>query len=133
MLPKNSKHYIVPTAEQLKLNLQLVEDAVSFYYATLRSTLSNLVCHNVQVENLGSFKAKSRGLPKLATRHKEHLSVIKADTFNQMAIKKDVESKLEKVVNLQRLIKEDEERKAKFLKNKYAHTSKNMARKKKDS
>jgi hypothetical protein len=133
MLPKNSKHYIVPTAEQLELDLQLVEDAVSFYYANLRSALSNLVCHNIQVENLGSFKAKSRDLPKLVIKYKKHLSVIKTDTFNQMAIKKDVESKLEKVVNLQKLIKEDKERKAKFLKNKHAYTSKNMARKKKNS
>ena len=56
MLPKSSKHYIVPTAEDLDKDQQLVEDAVSFYYGTLRKTLVDLKCHNIQVENLGLIK-----------------------------------------------------------------------------
>ena len=42
MLPKSSKHYILPTAADLNLNPQLVEDVVAFYYSKLRNSLSNL-------------------------------------------------------------------------------------------
>ena len=56
MLPKNSKHYILPTAEEVNIDPQIVEDAISFYYSTLRKALIELKCHYIQVENLGSFK-----------------------------------------------------------------------------
>jgi hypothetical protein len=118
MLPKNSKHYIQPTAEELEEDSQLIEDVVSFYYNKLRSTLTNLEFHNIQVENLGSFKAKPKELPKLFAKYTQHLKVLKTDTFRQMEIKKDVESKLEKVIKLQQVIKEDKERKREFFKNK---------------
>jgi len=119
MLPKNSKHYVQPTADSLNIEYGLTEDVISFYYKELRSTLSNLKCHNVQVENLGTFKAKSKELPKLYMKYTSHLAVLKTDTFNQMAIKKDITDKLERVVNLQSLIREDNKRKLSFLKKKY--------------
>ena len=119
MLPKNNKHFIQPTSEKLSLNLTLVEDVVSFYYTELRKTLSNLECHNIQVEGLGSFKIKNKELPKLIKKYENHLNVISPETFNQMAIKKDIEDKLNKVLNVQGLIKNDQKRKQEFFKKKY--------------
>lgn len=119
MLPKSSKHFIHPVSEKLNAEQQLVEDVVSFYYSTLRKALSNLDCHFIQVENLGLFKAKANELPKLVHKYEKHLSVLKPETFNQMAIKKDVEIKLERVRNLQSIIDQDKERRKEFLKRKY--------------
>ena len=119
MLPKNNKHFVQPTSEKLSLNLTLVEDVVSFYYTELRKTLSNLECHNIQVEGLGSFKIKNKELPKLIKKYENHLNVISPETFNQMAIKKDIEDKLNKVLNVQGLIKNDQKRKQEFFKKKY--------------
>ena len=119
MLPKNSKHFVYPTSEKLDVDQQLVEDLVSYYYSTLRKALSNLECHFIQVENLGLFKAKPNELPKLVHKYEKHLSVLQPETFNQMATKKDVETKLEKVLRLKKMIEEDQERKKQFLKNKY--------------
>ncbi len=118
MLPKSSKHYILPTASDLELEPQIVEDVVAFYYSKLRNALSNLEFYNIQVENLGTFNAKSKELPKLAAKYTTHLSVLKTDTFRQMQIKKDVEAKLEKVQKLQTVLKEEAYRKKQFFKNK---------------
>jgi hypothetical protein len=118
MLPKASKHYIIPTATDLDLDSQLVEEVVSFYYSTLRKTLSELKCYNVQVENIGTFKAKSKELPKLIAKYKKHLSVLNTETFRGMRTKKDVEEKLAKVVALQDQINETRKRKQEFIKNK---------------
>ena len=120
MLPKNSKHDIIPTALDLDLSSELVEDVISFYYSTLRKTLGNLECHNIQVEGLGSFKAKKKELPKLIYKYEKHLSVLNPETFNQMAIKKEVEEKLQAVKKLHDMIIADKTRKQEFLKNKYA-------------
>jgi predicted RNase H-like nuclease (RuvC/YqgF family) len=119
MLPKNSKHFIYPTSEKLGCDQQLIEDVVGFYYSTLRKALSNLDCHYIQVENLGLFKAKPIELPKLINKYENHLNILQPETFNQMAIKKDLEMRLERVRNLQKLISEDQERRTNFLKQKY--------------
>jgi hypothetical protein len=119
MLPKNSKHFIHPTTEKLDVDQQLVVDLVGFYYSTLRKALSNLDCHFIQVENLGLFKAKPNELPKLIHKYEKHLSVLQPETFNQMATKKDVESKLERVLKLKEMINQDKQRKKEFLKQKY--------------
>ena len=44
---------------------------------------------------------------------------MKTETFNQMAIKKEVEKRLEEVVNLQKLLDSEKERRTDFLKKKY--------------
>ena len=95
MLPKNSKHFIHPTSEKLDLELTLVEDVISFYYTELRKALGNLESHNIQVECLGMFRIKKKELPKLIKKYENHLSIIKPETFNQMAIKKDIEDEFE--------------------------------------
>tara|TARA_R110002153_G_scaffold116579_3_gene260267 strand:- start:11169 stop:11534 length:366 start_codon:yes stop_codon:yes gene_type:complete len=119
MLPKNSKHYIQPTADSLNIDYDLAEDIISFYYSEVRKTLCDLKCHNIQIENLGTFKAKDKELPKLYKKYTNHLSVLKTDTFTQMAIKKEITDKLQKVKRLQTQIREDKIRKLEFLKKKY--------------
>lgn len=126
MLPKNSKHYVLPTAEDLEIDVTLVEDVVSFYYATLRKSLVNLDCNQVQVENLGTFKVKARELPKLVAKYSKHLEVLKPETFQQMHMKKTVESNLERVQYMQALLADEKERKKQHLIKKYGNTGKNM-------
>ena len=126
MLPKSSKHFEQPTSEKLGLPLTLVGDVISFYYTELRKALTNLESHNIQVESLGLFKIKRKELPKLKSKYENHLSVIKPETFNQMAIKKDVEDKLDKVVKAQEMIQADIDRKKEFYKNKKDGLHKNL-------
>ena len=133
MLPKSSKHFIVPTAEDLSVDAQLVEDAVSFYYSKVRKALSNLELHNIRLENLGTFRAKPKELPKLYAKYTRHLGVIKADTFRQMAIKKEIESKLEKVIKMQDIMVEEAERKRKHKEIRNEYIRKNMGGKETDS
>lgn len=119
MLPKSSKHYIQPAAEELDVDAQMVEAAVSFYFSSVRKTLSDLKCYTVQVENLGSFKAKPKELPKLIAKYTKHLSVLNEETFKGMRTKKDVQEKLDKVLALHEQILETNKRKKEFFKNKY--------------
>lgn len=119
MLPKNSKHYIIPTAEDLTLDSQLVEDVVSFYYLSLRKALSSFACYNIQVENIGSFTVKKQKVPGLIKKYEKHLSVLKTETFNQMAIKKEVEIKLQEVLKLKEMLDEEKQRRKEFLDKKY--------------
>ena len=118
MLPKSSKHYIRPTADELDCDQELVEDVVGFFYTAVRKNLVELKGPNIQIENLGSFRVKHNELPKLVSKFKKHLAVLKPETFNQMAIKKDIETKLKRVLSLQFIISKECHRKAEFTKNK---------------
>lgn len=119
MLPKNSKHFIQPAAEELDISSEIVQDVITFYYQELRSSLSNLDFYNFQIENLGMFKAKSNELPKLYMKYKGHLEVMKEPrTFQEMTIKKETEIRFNKVKALQEAIKEEKKRKSLFIKKK---------------
>lgn len=111
MQPKNSKHYILPTAEQLELDPQLVEDVVSFYYAQLRKALVDLKYHNIVVEELGTFKVAAGKLPKLIAKYTAHLSILNKESFRQCTIANDIETRRDKVIAVQKMINKEWERK----------------------
>ena len=119
MLPKSSKHYILPTAEELGLNQQMVQDVVGFYYSKVRKNLVDMSHQKITVEHLGSFRVKRKELPLLIKKYNKHLGILTKDTFNQMALKKEVERKLEAVIKLQKALDTEKEKKQEFLKKKY--------------
>lgn len=120
MLPKSSKQFLKPTAEELGHEIQVINDVTGFFYTEVRKALTEMRGPIVHVPNLGSFKAKPGELPKLKVKYEKHLTVLQPETFNQMATKKDVENRLERVNNLINLMKSEKERRAEFnkLKNK---------------
>jgi len=115
MLPKSSKHFIQPTADKLECPVELVEDVVSFFYSAVRKSLVEMKGPNIQVENLGSFKAKPGELPKLAAKYQKHLEVLKPETFNQRTLQENLTVKLERVKGLQKQILAERVRKAEFI------------------
>jgi hypothetical protein len=118
MLPKNSKHYIQPTSEQLGIDPQIVEDVVGFYYTTLRKTLEDLPHPYIVIEHFGAFSIKEKELPQLVAKYVQHLKVLKKETFAQMTIKKNVELKLKKILRLQKMLIAEREAKKEFYKKK---------------
>lgn len=126
MLPKSSRHFLQPTAEELGCDVQLVDDAAAFFYSEVRKALTEMRGPIVQVPNLGSFKAKPGELPKLIHKYEKHLTVLQPETFNQMATRKDLEVRLERVKSLKKKIDDEKERRKEFLKNKYESTQDNM-------
>jgi len=119
MLPKNNKHYIKPTADELGCDIELIEDVISFYYADVRKSLVDMRGPTIQIENLGTFKAKKTELPKLVAKYTKHLEVLNPETFNQVTLQKSIQSKLEKVMGLQKKMQEESAKKTKFFRNKY--------------
>lgn len=125
MLPKSSKDYIKPTADQLGIKEELVDDVVSFFYADVRRALIDMRGPNVVVNNLGTFKAKYNELPKLIVKYQKHLKVLTPETFVQMQTKRNIQMKLEKVSRLRKKMFEEKQRKRQFYKDKKDEQAKN--------
>ena len=119
MLPKNSKHFIKPTADKIGCTPELVDDAVSFFYQTVRKNLIDVKGPNIMVEGIGSFKTKPKELPKLIVKLQKHLDVLKPETFNQVTLQKSLQVRLEKIKNLQKLMAIERIRKAEVIKKQY--------------
>lgn len=118
MLPKNNKHFIRPTANELDCDPILVDDVVSFFYSEVKKALIEMRGPNIQVENLGSFKAKRNEVQKLLIKYNKHLKVLNPDSFNQMITKKQIEEKLGKSERLIEQMNEESKRRKEFFKSK---------------
>ena len=115
MLPKSSKNYIQPTADKLDCSAELVEDAVGFFYSIIRKNITEMTGDNIQIPHLGSFRVKSKELPKLVAKYQQHLNVLQPETFNQMKLQKSIQIKLDRVLNLQKQIHKERVRKIEFI------------------
>ena len=128
MLPKNSMHFIKPTADKLECSVELVDAAVSFFYSDVRRSLTEMEGPNIQIENLGAFKVKAKELPKLVAKLTKNLDVLKPETFNQMTLQKNLTLKLKRVTNLQKMMLSEKIRRSKFMqiKNEQRKAKQNM-------
>lgn len=115
MLPKNSKHFIKPTADKLDCSVELVDDVVSFFYSDVRRSLTEMEGPNIHIDCLGTFKAKPKELPKLVAKLKKNLDVLKPETFSQMTMHKNLTLKLERVTGLQKMILAEKVRRSEFM------------------
>lgn len=112
---------------------ELVEDIISFYYGTVRKSLSGLAHYNIVVENLGSFRVKVKELPLLGKKYEKHLSILTKDTFSQMALRKEILSKRDNLLKLEALILSEKTRKYEFFKKKNEQIQQNLASQKVDT
>jgi hypothetical protein len=119
LLPKSSKHYIVPTAEKLEVPVGFVEDVINFYYSEVRKSLTEMDHFNIVLDNLGSFKIKKKGLTKLKKKYNNTILKNSGESISQTAIREDTEKKLARVLKIEKILNEERERRKQFLKDKY--------------
>jgi len=128
LLPKNSKHFIQPTADELNYDKTIVEDVISFFYEDVRRTLVEMRGPNIQVENLGSFKVRNNKIPRLINKYEQYLNTLDKKEFSQVAIIRSVEKRLEKTLRLKKIMDEETQRKKDHLKIKDEYIRKNLGK-----
>lgn len=133
MLPKHSRHFLQPAAEKLNCDMQLVDDAVSFFYNEVRKALTEMRGPNIQIENLGSFKVKPDELPKLLYKYEHRLRALGPDRLTKVATRKDIQKSWQRVKNLKKMVDDERDRRSQFLAKKHGKPIENMAKQKSDS
>ena len=98
MLPKNSNHFILPTAEKLGISKELVSDVVGFCYADLRKKLTNLEYPYVNVPGLGVFTIMKSRIPNKIKDYETQIGSSKLDTPHGLIYKDTLRQRL---LNLQ--------------------------------
>ena len=100
MLAKNSKHYIAPVAEMLKIDRELAEDVISFYYSQVYKKLDKLDTTFLQVEELGSFTPNHKRIKHYILKNEALLEKLNAKSDKETSLKVEVKRRLQELYNL---------------------------------
>ena len=91
---------------------------MAFYYEDIRRVLVEMKSPIIKLENLGSFLARKKAVPKLINKYNNHLASLDPNNFSQMRIIKSVEERRERVLKLKTMMDEEVERRKIFMQNK---------------
>jgi hypothetical protein len=124
LTPKKSRSFIESTAKELKLNPNLVEHVVDYYWKGIRKSLVELKSPIIQVRSIGEFRLKVWDLEEQRRRYQLHLDSGDPNkmSFAKHQIRKDVEERLKNLNKVMEITSADKERKEK-LKNKKTNGS----------
>lgn len=118
MIPKKASSIYKQLSEDTDFEESMIETFIEYYYKEVRTVLSNLMHPRVNVEGLGHFVAKpvlvKRDIPKITEKLQNH----DTSTFGAYFNKKGLEIKLEQLLELEKKILIEEERKNNFIKTK---------------
>ena len=81
MKPKDHKIFIEGIAEEVGVSSDVVRSFISFYYAQVRSNLSNITYPKLYVDNLGTFCIRKKKLEKSISRQKDILGNLEKMTY----------------------------------------------------
>ena len=126
MIPKKASKLYRQVAEELDQEEALVEALVEFLYKDLRDNLSNLTHPRINMEGLGHFVVKPYIVRKAIPRYTKTLENHDTSTFSAYYNKKNVETKLEQLLLLERAIQEQEQKKETFKKTKDERSNKDL-------
>jgi hypothetical protein len=114
MIPKKARKFYKQTAEDLDIQESLVEDFIEFYYKNIRHSLSNLVHPRINIEGLGHFTVKPSWVRRSIDRISRSLDKHDTSTFGAYSKKVRLEHTLDLLIELEKKIVLEEQRKETF-------------------
>ena len=117
MKPKSYKDLYTDLAETSGEDRQFIADCIDFYYANLRSTLTEMEILNIASPGLGNFSIKINSIKKNIYRCKNILKKKDIYTLKSYKYYKHKESLLERLIEVQNKYDIEKEEKLKFKQN----------------
>ena len=114
MIPKKASNLYKQVAEELGVNNTLVEDLLECFYKDVRGNLTNLKHPRLNVEGLGHFAVKPGTVRKAIPRYQKSLENHDTSTFGAYYNKKMVEEKVIALIDIEKKISLQEEKKDNF-------------------
>lgn len=117
MLPKKASEHIKPTALELEVSEDLVQDITAFYWNEVRKAVVDLKSHNIYVENLGTFKIKHWKLDEVEQNYRLMIERLQKRqetgtvTFQRFSIMKDLQAQVDKIQGIRSGWQKDEDKK----------------------
>lgn len=126
MNPRKAREFYKDVAQELGLNEELVKDILEAYWSEVRKTLSEMRYHAINIHNLGTFRIKNWKLEEAIKEYERMLIYNDGGSFQKMAMKYNLEDKIQKLRKAQEFIQKDKEKRIKFNQEKYGKIKPNM-------
>ena len=97
MKPKSHRDFKKGIADEVGVHQSVVDDFLTFYYAKLRSKLSNLEFPRIHVDGLGTFYLRKTKLDKSVKRGKSILGNLAKRTYSGFAKSEDIQKDIEQM------------------------------------
>ena len=97
MKPKSHKDFKKGIADEVGVHQSVVDDFLSFYYAKLRSKLSDLDFPRINIDGLGTFFLRKNKLEKSIKRNKSILGNLAKRTYAGFAKSEDIDNNIVKM------------------------------------
>ena len=133
MIPKKASKLYKQLAEEMQVDELLVETLVNYYYKEIRSCISELKYPRLDIEGLGHFVIKAKFVDHMIPKIEKSLEEHDTSTFNAYFNKKGKEQKLGQLIEIQKLILIEEQRKETFKLKKDEYIKTNLEGKKEDN
>ena len=104
MKPKNHKFFFGSVASEIGVHKDVVDDIITFYYAKLRKSLSELKDVDINVSGLGTFSIRKKKLEKAIKRNKDILGNLEKMTYKGYDKYVPVKKKLEEMENALKML-----------------------------
>lgn len=124
MNPKKATKYYKQVAEDLNIEESLVEDFIEFYYKNIRYCLSNLIHPRINIDGLGHFVAKPTWVRRSIEKISKGLEKHDTSTFGAYAKKVRLGETLVLLIELEKKIFLEEQRKKSLKQSKYESSTK---------
>jgi|TARA_R110002072_G_C7575046_1_gene501491 hypothetical protein len=95
--PKSHRDFKKGIADEVGVHQSVVDDFLTFYYAKLRSKLSNLEFPRIHVDGLGTFYLRKTKLDKSVKRGKSILGNLAKRTYSGFAKSEDIQKDIEQM------------------------------------
>jgi len=114
MIPKKATKLYTQVADELGVNATLVEDLIECFYKDVRQNLTSLTHPRLNVEGLGHFVVKPGTVRKAIPRYQKSLENHDTSTFGAYYNKKMIEGKLEALIDIEKKISQQEDKKEQY-------------------
>ena len=124
MNPKKYTEIYKEISEDLDLDKNFIADCVDFYYADLRSTLTELDSLVVNAPGLGYFKIKMNSIKRAIYKCQNTLKKKDVYTLKSFTYYRHKESLLDRLLEVKKKLDQEKEEENKFRKEKKSDKSK---------
>ena len=118
MIPKKANSLYTEVAEDNNIDKQLLENTIEFFYKEVRTLLSTLAHPRINIDGLGQFVVKSYSVKKGIEKYTRQLENHDTSTFSAYFNKKSIETKLDLLIKMEKVLVEQELKKETFKKKK---------------
>jgi 4-alpha-glucanotransferase len=125
MIPKKANKLYKQLSEDLNIEEDLVDTFIGFYYRVIRDHMTELKHPRINVEGLGHFNAMPSVVKNGIKRCNKSLVSHDTSTFKAYHNKKNLETKLQNLIKINKLIIKEQDRKDNFKKTKNESSTKN--------